>query len=227
MRWEHLLFAHWQVPPASLSSLLPRGVTLDLHEGAAWLGVVPFRMSWVRPRRLPAAPWASFFPELNVRTYVLVNGIPGVWFFSLDAANPLAVWGARRWFHLPYFHARMRCAEHEGWVHYSSRRTHRNAPPAEFAARYRPTGDPRPAEQDSLEAWLVERYCLYSADPQGRLYRGAIQHIPWPLQPAELEIERCEMTALLGLKLPETPPLAHFARRIDVNAWSLDAAAAS
>ena len=68
-------------------ALVPAGLELDTFEGQAWIGVVPFRMTGIRPVA-SAAAWLSAFAELNVRTYVTVGGKPGVCFFSLDAANP-------------------------------------------------------------------------------------------------------------------------------------------
>src|SRR6266568_4326072 len=131
-RWHDLLFAHWPVPAAELQHHIPTPLTIDTFNGQAWLAVVPFRMSGVRLRGTPAVPWLSAFPELNVRTYVKCEGRPGVWFFSLDAGNPLAVAIARAWFHLPYFRARMRCSNRDGWIEYDSQRARTGA----FAARF-------------------------------------------------------------------------------------------
>ena len=99
--WHDLLFAHWPVPAESLARLVPSPFELDLFEGRAWLGIVPFVMTNVAPRGVPALPGLSSFPELNVRTYVRVGGRPGVYFFSLDAASVLAVRAARLLLHLP------------------------------------------------------------------------------------------------------------------------------
>src|SRR6478609_5894643 len=138
MSWHDLLFAHYRVAPARLQSLVPKALELDTFEGDAWLAVVPFRMTHVGPRWLNRVPWVSAFAELNVRTYVRAGGKRGVWFFSLDAANPLAVEVARRGFHLRYLHARMRCTrDAHGWVHYESARSDRRGEPAEFTGRYR------------------------------------------------------------------------------------------
>src|ERR1700682_5420336 len=139
--WHDLLFAHWQVNAAALRPHIPAQLAIDTFEGKAWLGVVPFRMSGVRLRWTPALPWLSAFPELNVRTYVTAQDKPGVWFFSLDAANAVAVAAARLSFHLLYFNARMRCEEREGWIHYLSERTDRGAPAAILEGRYRPLSD--------------------------------------------------------------------------------------
>jgi len=228
MRWHELVFLHWPVPAEELRPLLPpraSGLELDTFDGVAWLGVVPFRMSGVRPRLLPAVPWLSAFAELNVRTYVTAEGKAGVWFFSLDAANPIAVRVARWTFHLPYFDARMRtrrAAEggHGPTIDYESTRTHRGAAPARFAARYRATAPPRPSTPESLAAFLTDRYCLYAADRRGRVLRGDIQHEPWPLQEGEVELRACAMTEQIGIALPERAPLVHYSERLDVVAWS-------
>ena len=204
--------------------LIPAPLELETFDGAAWLGVVPFGMRGVRPRATPAVPWLSAFPELNVRTYVTLADKPGVWFFSLDAGNPVAVRTARQAFHLPYYDARMMIGhEGKGLIHYTSRRTHRSAPPTLFAARYRPTGPVALAGQGSLAAWLTERYCLYAADRRSGIWRGEIHHARWPLQPAEVEIECNTMAAPLGVTLHSSRPLLHFAQRLDVVAWTLEA----
>jgi uncharacterized protein len=221
--WHDLLFAHWPIPVAAMRAAVPKQLELDLFEGQAWLGIVPFRMSGVRPRWLPPMPWLSAFPELNVRTYVTHEGKPGVYFFSLDARNPLAVAIARTWFHLPYFRARMSCepeaSDPEG-IRYSSVRTHAGAPSAELVGSYRPSDKVFHARSGTLEHWLTERYCLYAALPDGRTWRADIHHPPWPLQPAVADFERNTMARAHGFELPEVPPLLHFARRQDVVVWN-------
>src|SRR5262252_7169248 len=138
--WYKLLFAHWPISTEAMRPLIPAPLELDTYDGQGWLGVVPFGMTRVYPRGTFPVPWLSRFLEMNVRTYVTFGGKPGVWFFSLDAANLAAVALARGFFHLPYYHARMRLAEHDGWIHYTSYRMHPGAAPAEFEARYRPAG---------------------------------------------------------------------------------------
>src|SRR5262245_8592783 len=137
--WHDLIFAHWPVPVDQLRPLIPARLQIDTYEGQAWIGVVPFHMSGIRPRLFPAIPWLTAFPALNVRTYVVTDEKPGVWFFSLDAANPVAVAIARRWFLLPYFHARMSCREDSDGITYSSQRIHRAAPSANFVGQYHAT----------------------------------------------------------------------------------------
>lgn len=220
MQWHELLFIHWPVPAAALRPFIPPGLELQTWDGSAWLGVVPFMMRGVRPRLTPDLPGISAFPELNVRTYVTLGGKPGVWFFSLDAANRLAVRVARYTFHLPYMDARMACEPQGEAVRYRSLRTHPGAPPAAFRAEYRPTGPIYHSTPGSFEHWLTERYCLYAANRRGQIWRGDIHHGPWPLQPAEAEIAENSMAAQIRLNLSPTPALLHFARRIDVAAWA-------
>jgi uncharacterized protein len=219
--WRDLLFAHWPIQPAVIQSLLPPGLIADTIDNQAWAAVVPFRMTGVRPRGVPRLPWVSDFSELNVRTYVRPanhpNSPPGVYFFSLEASNPLAVAVARRFFHLPYMNADMDC-QGTAEIAYTSIRTHANEPLAAFEARYRPT---KAATRSPLLDWLTERYCLYTTDRQGRLYQGNIHHQRWPLFEAEAEIPRNTMAAAAGIELPATPPLLHFAREIEVLIYPL------
>lgn len=221
MAWLDLLFAHWSFEPESIAALLPRGLELDTFDDRAWVAVVPFRMARVGPRGLNWLPGVSAFPELNVRTYVTRGGKPGVWFFSLDAASRLAVRAARLGFFLPYFDANMRCESRDGWIDYRSVRA---SPPGVFAGRYRATGPVYQSTPGTLEHWLTERYCLYSADRRGQIWRGEIHHVQWPLQPAEAEIETCTVTDAWGITLPDEPPLLHFVERIDVIGWLIEKA---
>ena len=173
-------------------------------------------------RPLPDLPWISEFPEINLRTYVTCRGKPGVWFLSLDAANPLAVWAARRFFHLPYFHARMTVKKLPNQVRYTSARR-REPSGLSFRALYEPTTDPYESTPGSLEHWLTERYCLYARSPAGRVFRTEIHHGPWPLQGARVDIERNDLLLPHGLVCESTPAVLHFSRRLDVVVWTPEA----
>jgi uncharacterized protein len=169
MTWNDLLFMHWPVPEEALRPWIPPALRLDAFDGSAWLGMTPFRMSGTRPRSLPSFPPLSDFPELNVRTYVTAEDKPGIWFFSLDPSSTIAVRLARATFSLPYFDAEISCRVVGEEVRYRSVRTHRGAKKARFAGRYRPVGGPSGSRPGTLEHFLTERYCLYSASRRGNV----------------------------------------------------------
>jgi uncharacterized protein YqjF (DUF2071 family) len=215
--WHDLLFAHWRVDQAQLRSRVPSAFQLDVFDGSGWVGVVPFHMTNVAPRAVPALPWVSEFPELNVRTYVRVGTRPGVYFFSLDAGSTLAVHAARALLNLPYHAASMAVSQTPNGVEYMSSRI--SQPAAEFSGRYRPVGPAFVAADGSLEHFLTERYCLYHLDHSGAPYRLDIHHPPWLLQRAEAQIVRNTMAGANGVVLPEEQPLLHFVKRQDMVAW--------
>lgn len=223
-RWNDLLFAHWRVPAQQLAPLIPQGLTVDTFQGSAWLGVVPFWMDRVKIRGVPPVPGARSFPELNLRTYVRDGrtGTQGVYFFSLDASNLLAVAVARGFYHLPYYWAEMRL-EHRSereFAFYSRRRFSNK--PVLFIARYRGLGPTRKLFESrvgTLEHFLTERYCLFSHDRAGQLVRANIHHVPWPLEEAEAEIERNDLAEAIGIHLPEEAPVLHYSRRLAVYVW--------
>lgn len=204
-RWAGLLFLHWPVDPALIAERLPPGLHVDTFEGQAWLGVVPFFMDRVRPVGLPPVPWLSWFMELNVRTYVHDDrGNAGVWFFSLDCNQPIAVEIARRAFHLPYEHAVMRNVKTENSIQYHSRRKAIDALDAEFIYDM-PTAT-RAAELGSLEWFLVERYLLFSANPSGRIFCGRVHHLPYQIASARCERWSTEPLCLNGFAVPVDAP---------------------
>jgi hypothetical protein len=207
------------MPKEVLRPFVPPGLEVQEFHGTSWLGIVPFRMEGVMRRGLPDLPGLSAFPELNVRVYVEAAGKPGVWFLSLDATNPLAVWAARTFFHLPYHRAAMSLRQVNGQYAYDSRR---RGASADFSARYRPLGEAYLSAAGTLEHWLTERYCLYAVSPQGKLLRNEVHHVPWPLHRAEAELETNTMLEPLGLRCPDGPPLLHFAPRVDVVVWDAD-----
>jgi len=216
MRWHDLLFLHWPIRPALLRPLIPRLLELDTFDGWSWIGVVPFYMTGVRPRYVPL----SFaFPEINVRTYVKRRGRSGVWFFSLDATNWIAVRVAR-FLGLPYYDAEMTVDSRKNKVDYTSIRLH-NGASVKFDASYQPTGAVFRSVTGTLDHWLTERYCLFGARKPGLVVYGDIHHIPWPLQPAEAEVRVNTMLQPIGINLPNTKPFSHFARYQEVVAWPI------
>jgi hypothetical protein len=226
-RWNDLLFAHWPMPAADLARLIPEGLHLDTFQGSAWLGVVPFWMDRIKFHGMPSIPGARRFPELNLRTYVRDphTGTPGVYFLSLDAANLLAVLFARAYYHLPYYWAEMKIEQRsEREFEYRSRRRFAREPVV-FHARYRGLGPSRKLVESrpgSLEFFLTERHCLFARDHSGHPMRANIHHVPWPLEEAEAEIERNDLAAAVGLRLPDVAPVLHYSRRLAVYVWQLE-----
>ncbi|HKG43950.1 MAG TPA: DUF2071 domain-containing protein [Gaiellaceae bacterium] len=216
--WQDLLFAHWRVEAAALRKLVPTGLSVDEHDGSAWLGITPFVLTGFRLRGTLPLPVVSSFPELNVRTYVTAEDKPGIWFFSLDTSSRGAVEAARRAYRLPYFHARMSVDRTGDRVDYSSARREA-ARPFVFTAGYEPAGDRYEPKPGTLDHFLTERYCLYAADEAG-LHRAQIHHPPWQIRAAEAAIELNTMPPD-GVEL-QGEPLLHLADRQDVVIWGLE-----
>jgi uncharacterized protein len=215
--WEDLLFAHWRLPFEVVRPHVPAGLEVETHDGTAWLGITPFRLTALRARGLLPVPGFSTFLELNVRTYVNAEGEkPGIWFFSLDASSRLAVEAARRGYRLPYFHARMSAISRDDSIEFECVRL--SEPGRVFSGRYRANGPVTRAVTGSLEWFLAERYCLYTTDRHDRLCRAEIHHEPWPLQPAEAEIG---LTSISPLEL-EGDQVCHYSRSQDVVIWPLE-----
>lgn len=233
--WGKLLFMHWPIDPALLRPLIPLPLEIDTFDGQAWVAVVPFSMWDIRPfpPYLPAVPGLSAMHELNVRTYVHLNGTPGVWFFSLDCNSAFAVWGARTFYYLPYFNANISLSQDTKTINYNLTRTDQvrthsktvrtergSAGSAHFAATWEindalPTSTP-----ETLEFFLTERYCLFS-EHRGSIYRSIVHHPSWPLKRAKLHSYSGSMLEAGGMPEPKEPPLLHYAESIDVDIWAL------
>lgn len=219
--WGKLLFMHWPIAAAELRPLIPPSLEIDTCEGTAWIAVVPFTMWDTRalPPYLPAVPGLSAMHELNLRTYVHQDGVPGVWFFSLDCNSRAAVWGARTFFHLPYYNAEIELQQRDEQIDYSLLR--RDEPDAAFRARWTIGKSLPVTEPGSLLFFLTERYCLYSQRAL-TLYRGWIHHQPWPLQEASLSSYSSTMIETQGLTAPTGAPLLHYAEELTVDIWALE-----
>jgi uncharacterized protein YqjF (DUF2071 family) len=217
-RWHDLLFAHWRCPISDLRALIPQPIEIETYDGDAWIGVIPFYMRGVRMRMAPPIPTTANFQELNVRTYVTLDGRPGIWFFSLDCESTLAVLGARVGIYLPYFRATMRMRTGTNGIEYDSQRWSMNGPPAAFSGTYRGLGEDFSPAPGSLDHFLTERYCLYSTDGK-RIYRGDIYHPRWSLQQASAQIDTNTMISAAGVRAIGNDPLLHFSAFQDVRFW--------
>jgi uncharacterized protein YqjF (DUF2071 family) len=209
--WESLTFLHWRLSPEVVRRLLPRGLELDTYEGAAWIGLTPFLLTGLRPPGVPALPWISRFPEMNVRTYVRgPDGERGIWFFSLEADRLAAVVGARISYRLPYRWAAMRVSRNSERVTYKSRR-HFGSGEADIVVRVGAVI--RPNEH---ERFLTARYRLYTR-LAGRLAFAQVDHVPWPLHEAILEHFHENVVEHSGLPRLAGRPLVHFSPGVRVR----------
>lgn len=219
-RWNDLLFLHYSFDPEMIRAKVPGVLTLDTYRQRAWVTVAPFWINHLRPPGVPSVPWFSNFNEINVRTYVSYGGKPGVYFFSLDASNLSAVWGARVFYRLPYWQASMKVTGKGGAkIEYSSTRQH-GPKPAELRCAYGPaSASAAHAHPGSLEHFLTERYCLY-VTTRKRLYRGDIHHLPWALQDAHVDLQQNTMGLPIGLELPPQADSSFFVRELKVLFWA-------
>lgn len=217
MGWRHLLFENWPIDPAVMNPHLPDPLEADVYDGSAWLSIVPFTNVAVRPRGVPR-PLGIRLPELNVRTYVTHEGVPSVYFFSLDAQGITSVLGARVFHHLPYFYARISLSWRDGRVQFRSRRRHPGSRPARYEATYWPTDEPFAAPEDPFGEFLVERYRFYTEAQDGSIRYTDVDHDPWTLYPAAAEVEANTLLSAHGFDCPDAEPTYYYSPGLDVTA---------
>jgi uncharacterized protein len=218
-RWLHLLFLHWSFAPEIVQVTLPHRLQADTFEGNAWIGIVPFFMRGVRPAGFVSVPGISNFLELNLRTYVRDEfGRPGIWFYSLDTNQPLAVCIARAAFALPYQFAKMSGRVSDGEIDYCS---HRFGSKNSLHYRYRTSGNLGEAAFGSLEFFLAERYRLF-ARRGNKLFTGQVHHSPYQMRKVTVIDADPELFAMDGFKTPIEPPAhAVCSERIDVSIYPM------
>lgn len=224
--WNELLFLHWSYEPEVVQRTLPDGLSVDTFNGRAYIGIVPFYMRNIRPRYFPPLPGISNFLELNVRTYVYDSfGRPGVWFYSLDCNQWLAVKIARTFFHLNYYFSRMFAATDPATnaVTYSLSRG-RDSSYAETRYCYRPVGAEHVAQPGTLEFFLIERYLLFSRkDRQSSLFTGRVYHRPYQLREVEVTEWSGDPISLAGIEAPHREPEHRiYSPGVDVEIFKLE-----
>lgn len=215
--WGKLLFMHWALPAEHLRPLIPQQLDIDTFDGKAWVGITPFTLWNVRLSFTPPVPYLSDFHELNVRTYVLYRGVPGVWFFSLNTNSSMTVFGARTFYFLPYFNADIDLRQEADTIHYTLRRTDAERG-GRFEASYEIGKELPEAEPGTLEFFLTERYCLYSASGES-IYRARIHHRPWPLRQAALLSHVSDIAEADYVPKLKGKPLVHYAEALAVDVW--------
>ena len=220
MTWRSLLFIHWPVPAEALQPLVPEPLEIDTFDGRAWVGLIPFTMPRVRMTRLPVVPTTRRFHECNVRTYVTDRDQPGVYFFSLDATSRLAVWCARRFWHLNYRFSRIDVHQEGDVIHYAVDRA--GDPAARMRCAWRGGSTREQSKPGELAYFLTERYMLYTVNRQGRLLGGRIWHRPWPLRDAELLELDDGLVWAAGITIPDETPVLYHADELHVRAWPLE-----
>ncbi len=217
-KWRSLLFMHWAIPEEVLRPLVPESLELDLFDGVAYVGVVPFAMRHVRPWWCPEGLSFQFF-ETNVRTYVTYRNRPGVYFFSLDAASRIGVWVARKFWGLPYHFAEMSLKQVENSIAYSS---------------VRPTSGVRHDSHcligeslaqsvlGSIEFFFLERYLLF-LEQAGIVLTGQVHHRPYPVRNAEILSIRDDLLTATGFEsCTGLPEFAHYSTGVDVEIYGLE-----
>lgn len=217
--WSNLCFLHYAIDPNILRERIPAGMELDTYEGQAYLSIVPFHMKKIRLREMPSL-LSMRFGELNLRTYVTYEGRPGVYFYSIDADSWLGGQLAQLMYHLPYYDADISLVENENQFEFHSVR-HGRGPVGEFSCLYRPISEVFEAQAGTLDAWLTQRYSLFSTDSVGRIYRGDIEHGSWQLQRAEATIPCNTLFEAVGLPRPLEEPRAFYVADIVTHCWPL------
>jgi len=215
--WAHLLFLHWEMPPASIQATLPPGLTVDTYGDSAFVGIVPFFMEKVRPSYCPPMPGLSWFQELNLRTYVFDEyGRPGVWFYTLDCDQWFAVKIAQTFFHLPYQHAQMKASFVEGDLKYTSVR--RGCNQSQFFRYPSQLTQPETSTAGTLEFFLLERYRLFSADKNSEIYSGCVHHKPYQYQKVDVTEYSTRLFSLCGFEEPRSSPISSLiAEKVSVD----------
>jgi hypothetical protein len=222
--WKELLFLHWEIDPDIIQKTLPKGLYVDTFEGKTYIGLVPFFMRNIRPAYLPAVPGISNFLETNVRTYVHdEHGVPGVWFYSLDADQSLAVWLARTFFKLPYFNAKMSAkwnANNDELLY----TTHRKGATKGSSFNYVTNGSYKEAVYGTVDFFLLERYILFSWNQRKQqLMKGQVVHTPYQYTDTKVSLWDDELLRLNQFKSPQRPPeIMQYAPGVDVDVYAIE-----
>ncbi|WP_144460617.1 YqjF family protein [Siminovitchia fortis] len=216
--WRDVLFLHWPIQPEQLRPFIPSLLEIDTYDGAAWIGIVAFRMEGIYFRGLSFFSVVAPFSEVNVRTYVKYKGKPGVFFISLDVNDWASLNIAKRWYRLPYHSADIAIRRKGSTIFYESVRKNQ---PARFEGCCTPKQEEFFAANGTLEHFLTEKYCFYTAGNKTDVFHGDIHHPPWPLQRAEFQTERNTLFSPLNLDISGEAPIVHFSKGVDSLMWNV------
>lgn len=216
-KWENLLFMHFTVSKQALQAHLPKGMVVDCYQGEAWVTILPFEVTDMHFRKTPSIPYLHSYLELNVRTYVRKNGVPGLYFFSLDANKLLAIIGARVTT-LPYFYAQMGMWLEGNNIHYKSKRWGKSK--ASLQASFRPHSSAYLSKSGSLDEWLLERYYAWKTNRNNTVEVG-IHHMPWQVQEVEANIQTYQLTPFDFETLGKGRVLFHYSPEKRVLFWPI------
>lgn len=215
--WENLLFCHWPVEYDVIRQHVPAELELDTYEGRCWIGIIPFQVNKMRLRKMPPVPYLRTYLELNVRTYVSYKGVPGVYFFTLDADKSLAVLGGKVGALLPYREAKIKMTKKRGFVHFESDACGPDWMKGKLKLHYQPVSRAYSPSADSLEYWLFERYCFFTIGKKN-IYRGDIHHTRWKIEQANVLME--EVPSYLN-DIATHPPVCHYSHKKQAFMWML------
>jgi uncharacterized protein len=217
--WENVLFVHYPVKIETLRKLVPEKLPLDTFNDCGWVVIVAVHISNIRLRGLPPIPGTTNFSQVNVRTYVTLDGKPGVYFFSLDAHNWLAVKAAKVVGNLPYKYAEVAIDSSDSNIHCECRR--KTDIHANWVGDFKPIAEPIHPVKESFDEWMAERYCLYTFNKKGKTLRSDILHRPWLLQEVQAEIYENTLLSSLNIQPDSHSPIFHYAKQQDVRFWPL------
>lgn len=219
--WSNIFFTHWPIKPEILRPFIPNSLQIDTYNQYAWVGIVLFVMGGIYPRGLNSLSILPPFPEINVRTYVIYDDKPGIYFLSIDVGDWASYTIAKRWFHLPYYSSHVSYQKDNQTFQFRSRRKGRPNSSISFNGKYFPLPEIYFPREGTLDNWLIERYCLYSRDQRGNLYCGEIHHHPWPLQQAKSEIHMNTLLSPFNIDPNEVEPISHYSKGVDSLIWNI------
>ena len=212
-QWRDLAYIHWRYDPAVVQELLPEGIEVDTFDGSAWVGLIPFSMRNISFPLIPPVPYFGSFPEVNVRTYVKRNGVPGVWFFSLDVNRLIPAFVARTTYFIPYCWGKASHKKVEVKLLTSVTRRW----PSKSSSHIELSIGERIESPSDLAHFLSARWGLYSKGFGGKLRYAPVDHEQWQLYEASIVILDDHLVTAAGLPTPTGEAYVMFSPGVSVR----------